>query len=200
MPETFTSPKPLDRREFFSWVRHGLGGAALAMLLVTALAGTAIGAQIVGTGEHLTTWRRVHFGGIIWTVCSAFFSFVVGGWVAGRITGHPRSEPAMLHGAITWLAAVPLLVVLAAFGGHFGAWYAGMTGAPAWAAPNANLLNENTYAIARNNALGALTALLLGLLGGVLGGWMASGEPMSVFHYRTRTGSIGGTQNPAPSA
>jgi uncharacterized membrane protein YeaQ/YmgE (transglycosylase-associated protein family) len=39
---------------------------------------------------------------------------------------------------------------------------------------------------ARNSALGAVTALLLGLVGSVLGGWMASGEPMHPFHYRTR--------------
>ena len=35
-------------------------------------------------------------------------------------------------------------------------------------------------------ALGALTALLLGLVGSVIGGWMASGEPMTFTHYRTR--------------
>jgi hypothetical protein len=40
--------------------------------------------------------------------------------------------------------------------------------------------------VARNTALGALTALLLGLVGSVLGGWMASGEPMSFTHYRKR--------------
>ena len=33
---------------------------------------------------------------------------------------------------------------------------------------------------------GAVTALLLGLIGGVVGGWMASGEPMNFSHYRTR--------------
>ena len=32
----------------------------------------------------------------------------------------------------------------------------------------------------RNGALGALTALLVSLMGSVIGGWMASGEPMTV--------------------
>jgi hypothetical protein len=32
----------------------------------------------------------------------------------------------------------------------------------------------------------AVTALLLGLVGGVIGGWMASGEPMTFTYYRTR--------------
>jgi len=33
---------------------------------------------------------------------------------------------------------------------------------------------------ARNAALGALTALLLGLVGSVVGGWMGSGERMTL--------------------
>ena len=36
----------------------------------------------------------------------------------------------------------------------------------------------------RNSALGALTALLIGLIGSVIGGWMASGEPMSLTYSR----------------
>jgi hypothetical protein len=38
----------------------------------------------------------------------------------------------------------------------------------------------------RNNALATAVALLIGLIGAVLGGWMASGEPMTFTHYRTR--------------
>ena len=38
----------------------------------------------------------------------------------------------------------------------------------------------------RNNALATAVALLLGLIGAVIGGWMASGEPMTLTHYRTR--------------
>ena len=42
----------------------------------------------------------------------------------------------------------------------------------------------------RNAALGAATAMLLGLMGAVIGGWMASGEPMTFTHWRTREGSV----------
>jgi hypothetical protein len=42
-------------------------------------------------------------------------------------------------------------------------------------------------AAVRNTALANVAALLLGLVGGVLGGWMASGEPMSWTYYRRRT-------------
>ena len=38
----------------------------------------------------------------------------------------------------------------------------------------------------RNTALVTVVALLLGLVGSVLGGWLASGEPMSLTYYRRR--------------
>jgi len=51
---------------------------------------------------------------------------------------------------------------------------------------NVQKWNEETPRAVRNGALGGLTALLLGLVGSVVGGWMASGEPMNLSHYRTR--------------
>jgi uncharacterized membrane protein YeaQ/YmgE (transglycosylase-associated protein family) len=45
---------------------------------------------------------------------------------------------------------------------------------------------EETPKATRNSAIGAVTALLLGLMGSVIGGWMASGEPMNFTHFRTR--------------
>ena len=51
---------------------------------------------------------------------------------------------------------------------------------------NVRQWNEDTPKVTRNSALVALTALLLGLLGSVIGGWLASGEPMDFVHYRTR--------------
>jgi hypothetical protein len=161
---------------------------ALAVALVAGLAGIAVGAHLVGPGQQVANWRQVQFGGVAWAVCSAFLSFVAGGWVAARINGQFRSEPAMLHGAIAWLAAVPLLVLLASLGAgsYFGAWYTGLAGHPAWAAPATVQDAAEALAIARNSALGAVTALLLGLVGSVLGGWMGSGEPMTLTYYRTR--------------
>ena len=46
--------------------------------------------------------------------------------------------------------------------------------------------NEDRPAAARTSALGAIAAMMMGLIGGVLGGWMAAGEPMSLAHHRTR--------------
>src|SRR6202034_4090753 len=65
---------------------------------------------------------------LIFSVCGAFFSSVVGGWVAAKIAGILHSEPAIIHGAIVWLVTVPLLVVVAVLGASslFGGWYAGL--------------------------------------------------------------------------
>jgi len=47
---------------------------------------------------------------------------------------------------------------------------------------------EDTPRVTRNTALTAVTALLLGLVGSVVGGWLASGEPMTLTRDRNRTG------------
>jgi hypothetical protein len=96
----------------------------------------------------------------------------------------------MLHGAIVWLVAVPILMVLASMGAvsYLGGWYGGLAGLPPAAAAQAYATAQDPAAglAARNAALAAVTALLLGLMGGVVGGWMGSGEPMTFTHYRTR--------------
>jgi uncharacterized membrane protein YeaQ/YmgE (transglycosylase-associated protein family) len=204
-----------------NWSAIWIGSlAALAAVLVIGLIGVALGAH-VSTPEH--RWvdlRKLSIGALIFSICGAFFSFVIGGWVAGKVAGILRSEPAMLHGAITWLVAVPLLLALCALGAasFFGGWYGGLSGTPAWA-PAASLpfdrpealsagatqeeqaqyraaladyeakvhqWREDTPKVTRNAALGAVTALLLGLVGSVIGGWLASGEPMNFTHFRTR--------------
>jgi hypothetical protein len=41
-------------------------------------------------------------------------------------------------------------------------------------------VDPTAAAAARNGALAALTALLVSLMGSAVGGWMASGEPMTL--------------------
>jgi hypothetical protein len=55
---------------------------------------------------------------------------------------------------------------------------------------------EKVAATARNGAVSAGVALLIGLIGSVIGGWMASGEPMNFTHWRTRHLNAGAA--PAP--
>ena len=86
-------------------------------------------------------------------------------------------------GAIAWLVTVPGLLFFAALGsgGYLGAWYGGLAGPAAWA-PQASPAADNAAALlaARNAALGSLTALLLGLAGSVVGGWLGTGERMTL--------------------
>jgi hypothetical protein len=187
-----------------SWSAIWVGAlAAIALALLFGLVGIALGLHLLGPSGRIVDWHKFGLGALIFSVCGAFFSGVVGGWVAGKVAGMLRSEPAMLHGAIVWLVTVPLLLALAALGAgsYFGGWYGGLAGQAVWVTPPsvpgpapgappdpaARAAAEREAArVARNSALGAVTALLLGLVGSVLGGWMASGEPMTFTYYRTR--------------
>jgi len=161
---------------------------ALAVALIISLIGAAVGAHQLGPAGKIAKWSDVGLGALIFAVCGAFFSFIAGGWVAGKINAIRHAETDMLHGAIVWLVAVPVLVVLAALGGGtlFGAWLGGLGLVPVWASQAAVTADPTAATAARNAALGAATTLLIGLIGAVLGGWLASGEPMSVMAYRAR--------------
>jgi hypothetical protein len=156
----------------------------LALALVLGLLGTAVGASAPHT---FTSWHAVTLTDLIIVVFTAFLAFVGGGWAAGKIAGFTYSEPSILHAAISWLVAMPLLLLgLAAGGGTaFGGWYGGLTGA----SPLVAVATSATTApeAIRNTAIAAMTSLLLGLIGAVIGGWMSSGEPMNFTHHRTRT-------------
>src|SRR5947209_7807332 len=117
-----------------SWSAVWVGAlAALALGLIIGLVGFAVGAHEMST--RIVTWNTVRLVSVIFSIGGAFFAFVLGGWAAARVAGIRRSEPAMLHGAIAWLVAVPLLLALAGLGSGnaFGTWYGGLSGPPAWA-------------------------------------------------------------------
>lgn len=160
--------------------------AALAVGLIIGLIGYAVGAHQMA-GPRVTTWKNVRLITTIFNVGGAFFAFVVGGWVAARIAGFRRAEPAMLHGAVVWLITVPMLMLFAALGATagYGGWYGGLASSPTWMA-QVPAAGGDIAAAVRNTALATVTALLLGLVGAVLGGWMASGEPMTLTYYKTR--------------
>lgn len=157
---------------------------ALAVGLIIGLLGFALGAHEV---SRYVDWKKVRLVTLVFSIGGAFFAFVAGGWTAARIAGIRRSEPAILHGSIVWLLALPLLLVLAALGAsaHFGGWYAGLAATPSWVStavpPDPDLATAT-----RNNAVATVIALLVGLIGAVIGGWMASGEPMTFTHHRKR--------------
>ena len=166
------------------WSAVWVGGlTAVVVGLLIGMSGFAVGAHEAST---TIDWHKVRLLGAAFSIGGAFFAFVAGGWAAGRIAGTRRSEAAMLHGAIVWLLGTLLLVGLATVGAvtHFGGWYGGLVGAPTWAATPP--VDATAAVAARNMALATLISLLLGLVGGVLGGWLASGEPMTLTYYRRR--------------
>jgi hypothetical protein len=159
---------------------------AFALALMFGLIGTAFGAHQVG--KKMVNLHDLSFWGLVFSVAGAFFSFVAGGWVASSIAGFRRAEDAALHGALAWLVAVPMVLLLGAFGAasFFGTWYSGLAGTPVWANSSTVTADHNAAMVARNSAIGAVTALLLGLVGAVIGGWWGSGEPMSLSYRRLK--------------
>jgi hypothetical protein len=165
-----------------NWSAAWVGAlASLTAALIFGLIGTAVGAVSLEKFSSFSTISRVD---VAMVICSAFFSFVIGGWVAGKITGARHSERTILHGAIAWLITTPLLVVMlaAGAGNAFGGWYGGLIASPIGAA----VAQPATPEVVRNTALAAITALLVGLIGSVIGGWISSGEPMTFTHHSKR--------------
>ena len=109
--------------------------SALALGLVIGLIGYAIGAHQL-TAPRTMTFSNVRLLTILFSVGGAFFAFVVGGWVAARLVGARRAEPAILHGVIAWLVTVPVMLVLGTLGASamWGGWYGGLVASPAWMA------------------------------------------------------------------
>jgi hypothetical protein len=159
---------------------------ALAAALIIGLIGVALGAHELVPPRRVVRVRDFGLGAALFSVAGALLAFGAGGWVASKIAGVRRAEPAMLHGAIVWLLAVPILLVLAALGagGYFGGWYGGLGGTPTWVTPPSGPIDPNAAVAARNSALGAITALLLGLVGSVIGGWLGSRKPMAYYDDR----------------
>jgi uncharacterized membrane protein YeaQ/YmgE (transglycosylase-associated protein family) len=169
------------------WAPWPINWSAVWVGALTGLAAAVIfgliGAALGNTATRSLSWTAVTRLDVALAVLGAFFSFAAAGWAAAKVAGIPYAEPAMLHGAIAWLVAMPLVLALLSFGAGsaFGGWYDGLAG-PASIAPAADAIAGS----ARATALTSLTAILLGLMGSVIGGWIASGEPMTLSHYRTR--------------
>ena len=98
----------------------------------------------------------------------------------------------MLHGRSPGLLAMPLLLILVALGAGnaFAGWYGGLIGSPAWATTPAVLAGPAAAMAARDGALAAVTGCFSGLMGSVIGGWVALGEPMTFAYYRKRAAEL----------
>ena len=180
---------------FWSPIVVGALASIVAVVLFGAI-GTAVGSYKAGSEARITDFSGVGRVAVAYAVFASFLAFVAGGWIAARVGGIRRAEPAMLHGAISFLSATVVLLALAAFGGTvYNGWYAALAPSPVVPATPGAPVDPNGAKAAATGAMAATVALLLGLAGSVIGGWMGSGEPMNFTYYKTR----GMTVRPAAS-
>lgn len=100
-----------------NWTAVLIGAlATFCMVLLFGLVGTALGTYLVGSEHGIVDLKKMGLWTLIFSVCGAFFSSVIGGWIAAKIAGILHAEPAMLHGAFAWLVMVPILVVCMVLG------------------------------------------------------------------------------------
>lgn len=162
------------------WSAVSLGAlTGVAASVVLGLVYVAIGGNSVRT-TFLTNLPDVD---IALAILCAFFAYVAAGWATAKVAGIPYAEPAILHAVCAWLVALPVMLALLSFGAgaEYGGWFGGALGASG-VLPGTVGAAEMT----RSMALASVTAILAGLMGTVLGGWMGSGEPMTFTHHRTR--------------
>jgi len=71
-----------------SWSAIWTGAlAAFAGVLIFGLVGIAVGTHLLGAEHRVVDLKKIGMGALIFSVCAAFFAFVAGGWIAGRIAG-----------------------------------------------------------------------------------------------------------------
>ncbi len=162
---------------------------ALTMLIAAVLfsfIATAVGAQ-KAVDARVLKWAEVPLVTLIFSVFGAFLASAIGAWVAGRMSGARLAEPAILHGVAAWLVVMAIVITLAALAGAhtFAGGYLGNMTPPGAPAPTGAPVDPNAALAIRNAAVGSILGILIGLMGAVVGAWIASGERLdSLAHYR----------------
>jgi hypothetical protein len=158
--------------------------AAVVAVVLFGVIGTAAGSWKAGNEGRITDFNGIGRVAVAYAVFASFFAFVIGGWVTARIAGIRRAEPAILHAAIAFLVATVLLIAMASFGGAvFNGWYVGLAPSPVVPTPTGQPVDPTVAKAATTGATAAAVAILLGLVGSVVGGWMGSGERMDFSWY-----------------
>ena len=178
-----------------SWSSVCVGAlAGLVAAVLFSLIAVAIGAH-KAVDDRILKWADLGPVTIIFSVFGAFLASVIGAWVAVKMSGARRAEPAILHAVAAWLVTMGIVLLFAALSGAhtLGGGYLGSLTPPGAPAPTTAPVDPNTAIAIRNAAVGSILGILIGLMGAVVGGWFASGEPMNVNYYRTRPTGFGRT-------
>jgi hypothetical protein len=168
--------------------------AGLVAAVLFSLIAVAVGAH-KAVDDRILKWADFGPVTIIFSVLGAFFASVIGAWVAAKMSGARRAEPAILHGVAAWLVSMGIVLLFAALSGAntLGGGYLGGLTPPGAPAPTGTPVDPNAAIAIRNAAVGSVLGILIGLMGAVIGGWFASGEPMNLNYYRARTTGFGRT-------
>jgi hypothetical protein len=161
--------------------------SAVVVTLIIALIGMAIGMHSTAA-TRIVRWKEFGFGSLILSVFGAFLAFTVGGWVAGRISGYRWSEPPILHGAIAWLVGVTFILHRGARHGRHDRIWTLVSRAWRFPGPRRSRSGRRPRCRPRRTKRGPRWR------GGDPSrtrrsdrrGWMASGEPMTLTHHRSR--------------
>jgi hypothetical protein len=165
--------------------------ASVVAAVLFGVIGTAVGSWRAGNEGRITDFSGIGRVAVAYAVFVSFLAFVIGGWVTARIAGIRSAEPAILHAAIAYLVATVVLIALASFGGAvFNGWYAGLAPSPAVPSQAGQPVDATAAKAATAGATAAAVALLLGLAGSVVGGWMGSGERMDFSFYSRERGRM----------
>jgi hypothetical protein len=176
-----------------SWGSVFIGAlAGLVAAVLFSLIAVAIGAH-KAVDDRILKWSDLGPVTLIVSVFGAFLASVIGAWVAAKMSGARRAEPAILHGVAAWLVSMGIVLLFAALSGAhtLAGGYLGGLNPPGAPAPATGPVDPNTAIAIRNAAVGSILGILIGLMGAVVGGWFASGEPMNVNYYRTRETGFG---------
>src|SRR5437870_12904840 len=84
---------------FWSAVWAGALASVVAVILF-GLAGTAFGAYKAGAAGRITSFSGIGLAALAYAVFGSFLSFVIGGWIACRVSRIRRVEPGMLPGPL----------------------------------------------------------------------------------------------------
>lgn len=75
---------------------------AISCQLVLSLLGMGIGFTAIDPATEANPLSGVGTGALLWWSLSMLISLFLGGWVAGRLAGIPRSVDGFLHGFLSW--------------------------------------------------------------------------------------------------
>ena len=108
---------PGERMRRVSWGAI-LAGTAIAMALMVFFTtlGLGIGAASVDPLYDQNPLSGLGVGGAIYLIVTQLIALFVGGYVAARLAGVPREQPALIHGAAVWAVSTLLLAWLAMSG------------------------------------------------------------------------------------